>query len=105
MPKFQIEVESGEYIAPEKMKVVDFIEEWQEKYAVKQLASRTFDNYMSQIKTRIIPAFGQKRIDQIKTMHLVNFFNDLEKEGKLASGTIHYIHRVLNNIFNRAVEW
>jgi integrase len=33
LTKFKIEVESGEYIAPEKMTFASFVNEWREKYA------------------------------------------------------------------------
>ncbi|MFB5166149.1 hypothetical protein V2P11_10135 [Parageobacillus toebii] len=38
--KFKMEVEAGEYIAPEKMKLADFIKEWETKYAVKELSGK-----------------------------------------------------------------
>jgi integrase len=34
--KFKIEVEAGEYIAPEKMTLINFVEEWENKYAIKR---------------------------------------------------------------------
>lgn len=53
------------------------------------------------------------KLDQIKTIHIVSFLDSLTKDGarqgfrkgKLASGTIEINHRVLKNIFSRAVEW
>ncbi|MGF7050668.1 integrase [Paenibacillus sp. DS2015] len=53
------------------------------------------------------------RLEDIKPLHIVDFLSELEKDGSrgdrksggLASGTIHLQHRILKNIFNRAVEW
>lgn len=113
--KFKIKVESGAYIAPEKMKFDDFINEWRDKYASdpNNLSPTTWDRYEGHIKSRIIPAFGHFRIDKINTMQIVTFIKDLEKPGArldgseepLDSGTIGFIFRVLKNIFTRAVEW
>jgi integrase len=110
--KFRQEVDAGEYIAPEKMTFSSFVEEWREKYAVKHLGEATLDTYMIHLKNRIIPIFGTMRLDAIKTIHIVNFIEELSKgqrhdgkEGALSPGTIQYIHRVIKNVFSRAVEW
>lgn len=113
LAKFKIEVESGEYIAPEKMKFCDFVDEWKTKYAVKNLADKTLTNYLGSIKNHINPFFGNFRLDQIKPIHLVNFFDSISKEGarkdgkggRLSDSTIYEIDKTLRNIFNRALEW
>ncbi|MGG4143883.1 site-specific integrase [Paenibacillus algorifonticola] len=54
-----------------------------------------------------------KSIDQIKPLHIVSFIDSLSNEGArlgfrkgdLSTGTIEINHRVLKNIFSRAVEW
>jgi|GEM_PF-326732 len=126
--KFKIEIESGVYIAPEKMKFSDFINEWRDKYASdpENLSPTTLDRYEGHIKSRIEPAFGHLRIDQINAMKIITFLKDLEKPGSrlspatkkklteeqkkkllepLDASTIGFIYRVLKNIFTRAVEW
>jgi integrase len=52
-------------------------------------------------------------LDQIKPLHIVSLLSELNKEGSrkdgkkgaLASGSIQMVHRVLKNVFSRAVEW
>lgn len=113
LAKFIVEVESGEYIAPQKMLFSSFVDEWKEKYARKQLAPKTYENYLYCIKQRILPIFGNKRVDQITTFHILNFLEDLGKDGVrsdgskggLSSASIQFYHRVLKNIFTRCVEW
>ncbi|WP_315793235.1 site-specific integrase [Paenibacillus sp. BIC5C1] len=128
LAKFKIEVEAGAYIAPEKTKFIDFIEEWREKYASNpnNLSLTTLTVYENVIESRLIPAFKNDRIDQLTTLKLVSFFHDLEKPGTrkpssskkplsekqkakqlepLDASTLAHIHRVLKNIFSRAVEW
>jgi len=111
--KFKIEVEAGEYIAPEKMKFEAFVEEWRTKYADKKLSPKTLINYTDHLKTRILPAFGHMRIDQIKPLQIATFLKELEKPGArkdgrgeyLDIGTIQYVYRVLKNVFNAACEF
>jgi integrase len=112
--KFKTEIETDQYIKPQKMTFADFVNnEWREKYATKHLEERTMYTYESNLKLRILPTFGHLQIGDIKTMHIVNYLKSLEKEGGrqdgkeggLASGTIQYNHRILKNIFSRAVAW
>lgn len=113
LAKFDIEVKAGEYITPEKIYFSDFVQDWHDKYAAKHLSLTTLDIHMRIINNRLIPVFGHMPLDKIKAIHIINFLDELEKngkrldgkKGKLSSATIQYHYRVLRNIFNRAVEW
>lgn len=113
LAKFITEIEAGEYIAPNKMTLSSFSEEWKAKYAKKHLAPKTYETYISYYNKRILPALGHLRIDQINSLQILNFLEELQKNGArsdgksggLSSGTIQYYHRILRNIFKRAVEW
>ncbi|MDT0123929.1 site-specific integrase [Paenibacillus sp. RRE4] len=128
LAKFKIEVEAGAYIAPEKTRFSDFIKVWHEKYAndPNNLSITTLNVYDNIIESRLIPAFGNDRIDQISTLKIISFFHEMEKPGMrkppnskrplsekqkakllepLDASTLAIFHRVLKNIFSRAVEW
>ncbi|WP_270406053.1 tyrosine-type recombinase/integrase [Paenibacillus timonensis] len=113
LAEFEVEVETGHYIAPEKMTFAAFVEEWKEKYAQHELGIKTLDIYSRFLKNRILPVFGHMRLDKIQPFHIVNFISDLSKDGsrqdgkkgQLSSGTVQYTHRIIKNIFSRAVEW
>ena len=114
---FKQEVESGEYIKPGKMTFAAFVEEWRSKYAVKNLAFKTRYSYESNLKVRIIPAFGHMKLEDIKPLHIADFLEKLTEEGAskkitkdekkegLSSGSVQMAYRVLKNIFTRAVKW
>ncbi|MGY5341729.1 tyrosine-type recombinase/integrase [Paenibacillus glucanolyticus] len=111
--KFRQEVEAGEYITPQRMTFDAFIKEWRSKYSIKHLEHKTRIAYESHLKKRILPTFGHMKLEDIKPLHIVDFLESLEKDGGrgdnksggLSSGTIQINHRVLKNIFSRAVEW
>jgi len=111
--KFREEVEAGSYIAPAKLTFKQFTEIWKEKYAYQQLERKTIHNYEVNLKLRIIPTFAHMQLDHIKPLHIIDFLQSLErsgsrkdnKTGSLSSASIQYIHRILKNIFSRAVEW
>ncbi|MEV2909662.1 site-specific integrase [Paenibacillus larvae] len=106
--KFKIEVEAGEYIAPQKMTLDQFVQdEWIPKYASKteNLSPLTYKIYMHHIKKHIVPRFGHKNLGDIKPIHIVTFINDISKGDTLSAATIQYILRVFKNILCRATEW
>lgn len=111
--KFQTEVETGEYIAPEKMTFSSFLEEWREKYGNKHLELKTMETYNHMLKNHIVPYFDMRRISDVKPIQILNFLDDLShdgarkdsKPGGLSSTSIRFIHRILKDIFERAVEW
>lgn len=113
---FKREIESGEYIKPEKMLFEDFVEkEWKPKYGSKRdnLSPLSYKTYCRHLSNHILPVFGKKYLEDIKTMHIVNFIDMLGKPGSrkdgkgdaLEPGTIQYIHRVLKNTLSRAHDW
>lgn len=110
--KFKQEVEAGEYITPEKMTFTSFVEEWKQKYAIKQLRHNTMEAYLGHLHNRVIPAFGHLALSDIKTMHIVDLMDELGKteklgnsKGTLSPATIQYVLRAVRSVFNRAVEW
>ncbi|MGN7169300.1 site-specific integrase [Paenibacillus cellulositrophicus] len=111
--RFRQEVLAGEYITPQKMTFNAFVEEWRSKYSVKHLEHKTRIAYESHLKKRILPTFGHMKLEDIKPLHIVDFLEGLSKDGGrgdtktggLSSGTIQINHRILKNIFSRAVEW
>lgn len=110
LAKFVVEVESGEFIAPEKMSFESFVEEWKSKYAYKHLELKSIENYVTHLNNRIIPYFKDVQISKIKTMHIIRFLDSINtrldgKEGNVSSATTVYIYRVLRSVFLRAVEW
>jgi integrase len=113
LARFVAEVTGGSYFEPERVNFVEFVQnEWIPKCAKKRLAPTTYDRYLECVNNRILPAFQYLRMDQIKPKHIIDFLHNLEEEGmrldgkkgKLSRSRIYYHYRVLNNIFNFAVE-
>ncbi|UVI28194.1 tyrosine-type recombinase/integrase [Paenibacillus spongiae] len=113
LAKFRIEVEAGEYIAPEKMQFVRFVELWLDKHAKKEYSPRTLVNYISRLETHIVPRFGHMMIDKIKPMHVVSFKDYLStpearldgKNSPLSESSQLFIFKVLHAVMNSAKEW
>ncbi|MEN2466724.1 tyrosine-type recombinase/integrase [Ornithinibacillus sp. JPR2-1] len=123
LAKFIAELFDKGYMDLEDIGFVEFVENvWKPKCAQKRLSETTYENYMGYLNSRIIPAFQYFQLDEIKPIHIIDFLANLEEEGMrltkykdkkkeeenknkpLATSTILYYHRILNNIFNFAVE-
>lgn len=103
--KFKLEVESGEYLKPEKTSFEHFaLNEWKTKFAERKYSPRTKSIYLVQLNTHILPVFGHRYLEQIKTIHIIDFINHLEDKG-LKDSSVLYIYKVLKSIIDKAVEW
>lgn len=114
LAKFQLEVEAGNYISPEKMTFNSFLDRFIKEFVLIDLELTTQDNYQFHINKRIRPYFGSMFMEQIKTLHITEYLNvflrspEARLDGKsepLGSATIVFNYRVLRSIFNKAVEW
>lgn len=109
---FSAEVQKGQYVEPSKLTLKDFVDRWLRDYGEVNLAPKTLRRY-KEILCRVLDAIGHLKLDQIKPLHLVEFYNNLREEGirgdgrpgKLSESTVLYHHRVLNSILGDAVKW
>ncbi|WP_232729968.1 tyrosine-type recombinase/integrase [Paenibacillus phocaensis] len=98
-----MEVESGEYINPEKMTFSSFVEIWTKKFVQKNLEETTAYNYSYQVDKRMIPYFGDMQLDKIKTLHLTDYMDKLAET--VGDSSQVYNYRILRSIFSKAVAW
>lgn len=113
LAEFVVEVEKGLYIEPSKLTFKEFVERWLKNYAEGNLAPKTLFRYKQILDTRILPAMGHLKVEQIKPFHLMEFYSNLQedgiredgKPGGLSAKTILQHHRIISSIFSSAVEW
>ncbi|MHB1420654.1 MAG: site-specific integrase [Bacillota bacterium] len=110
---FIADIEKGQFLSPSKFTFADFVERWLRDYAETNLAPKTLFRYTQILNTRIIPAMGHLKLEQIKPLHLVEFYKNLQedgirtdgKAGGLSEKTILYHHRVISSVLQDAVQW
>ncbi|BFH60712.1 tyrosine-type recombinase/integrase [Paenibacillus azoreducens] len=111
LAKWAEAVESGEAsgkVKSEKISFKDFIETWKKGYAKENMGGKTILNTMAIIESRLIPEFGDTRIDQITTLQLVTWFAslvNLKNKKPLATNTKLNIYKATKSIFDAAAEW
>ena len=91
-----------------KVKFKDFIDQWINLYVKKHLEETTQLNYSHHVYKRILPVFGEMYLQDITTLQLVTFIDEMKsiKTGdEVGQATKLYVYRVLRSIFNTASEW
>nr|WP_291354020.1 site-specific integrase [Desulfosporosinus sp.] len=100
----------------------EFVKKWLKNYAEVELAPKTLSRYKDLLYARILPAFGDKRLEKIKPMDILEFYQSLRKDhkyvrlfkdgrrkegksGKLSEQTIRHHHRLISAIFQKAIKW
>ena len=112
LAEFVTAVEKGQFIATD-LTLRDFVERWLKEYGENHLAPKTLARYKDLLNKRILPALGHLRIDKIRPVHLLSFYNNLAepglrldgKKGALSACTVQMHHRVLSAVLQDAVEW
>ena len=63
-----------------KIKFADYADKWMAEYAEKHLRASTLSSYRDQLR-RVIPALGHLKLDSIRPLHLLTFYDNLEESG------------------------
>ena len=122
LAKFITEVEKGNFSQPSKITFEEFVKKWIENYAEPVLAPKTLHRYQELLESRILPYMGDKKLEKIMPLDLVEFYKSLRtkhkyirlfKDGrreeaeaeKLAEQTIRHHHRLIRSIFEKAIKW
>ena len=104
------EVDKGKFKPPAKMTVKELAERFLRDNP--DLSPATRDNYKIHLDKRILPVFGDNKVDKIKPAHIYDFLDNLKedgiredgKSGGLSAATIRKNFNVLSSMFSFAVE-
>ena len=77
---FEEEVKKGIYFEPSNFTLSDFIAKWLEERS-KDLESKTLFRYKGMLNGRISKALGHLKLEQIKPLHLLEFYRNLQEIG------------------------
>lgn len=107
--KFKNEVESGNYISPQKMTFEAFVSEWRKKFADNGLSETTLTGHLTRLDVHILPVIGHLDLDKINSMILLDLMSNLTrkdgKEGPLSIHTKEDVYKTLKSVFKYAVQW
>src|SRR5262245_50389749 len=102
---------TGDYVAPSKMTVAEYLERWLRDHAEHKVAGRTFQRYGEIVRKHLIPALGRYQLSKLQPLHIQECYTEGLKsgrrdgEGGLSPTTVLQHHRVLREALKHAVRW
>lgn len=120
LAKYIAEVENGFIIEGNVPTFKEFVEIWKRDHGQKELAPSTYYRYLGILESRILPYFGHFKLNKIRPIDIMQFYNLLEDDTQivrkknnnekknrkpLSKKTILEHHRLLHAILTKAVYW
>jgi integrase len=101
MNEFIEKIENSDYSDIKKYTLEAWLKKYLDVYRTKW-EQTTLDGYTRYIEKHINPTLGQLKLNEIKPLHIEEFYNQ-EREKGLSEKTILQEHRILSKAFRKAV--
>lgn len=104
------ELDTGILIDTKKMKFGDYLDYWKDK-TFNNLEITTQEGYIQKIDKHIKPYLSNIYLEDLKPLHLQNFYQEklengqLNNKGCLSSRTVLAMHRIIHSALEQAVKW
>ena len=98
------ELDSGNYVKPDKTSVAEYLRRWLVECGKPNLTQRSYERYNGIIEKHLIPAIGKVRLSDLRPEHIQQHYANLIGKG-LAARTVRYDHIVLHGALRMAVRW
>ena len=102
--EFEELVKSGKYYDGERITFANFVKQWKENYAVKNLAPYTLTTYEEALRDYYYPVIGNMKLSKITAVNIQNVVNVMVRNGA-APGTVHRAFYVVSGILQKAYKW
>ena len=99
------EIDMGTFVKPSKITVSEYLDQWLQTAAKPRLRERTFADYEDLLRRYVKPAFGKKKLSNIRALDVQALYTKMQTELKLSARTVRYTHAVLSSAFKQAVKW
>ena len=95
-------LDSGTYIAPNKMTVGEWLDTWTKEY-LSSVKPSTLYSYQATVRNHLKPKLGAIKLDALSPHTIQSFYNDLSNTAGLSPKTVKNIHGVLHKALQKAV--
>jgi integrase len=100
--------DTGEHIAPDKMTVKQWIDQWIAAGAPgrrkKRVGRRTLERYDELLRCHVVPTLGARPLQQLQATEIDALYQKLESAGVIAPRTAHHVHTVFGACLGTAVR-
>jgi len=104
------EVDTGDFVERAGITVQTLLDRWVD-HMRSVVSPKTLERYEQLITNNIVPVLGQRKLDQLKAVHIDGAWSKLHQEGRkdgkggLSPQTIKHCHRLLKQALSQAVKW
>lgn len=104
LPKILLKAQNGELVKSNSINVTDFFTEWLDNHSKKNdLSPTTINGYENIINNHVIPYFGQRKLQDLKTYDIQKYFDDKFNSG-LSAKTLTQHYRVIKKALTYALK-
>lgn len=96
------EIDEGTYVMPTQTTLSEWLRNWLDIYVKPTVKDFTYDSYFSICNNHIIPAIGNIKLKDLRTIHIQKFYNELLHQKELSGKTVKNIHGVLHKALEQA---
>jgi len=102
---------TGTLFLPGKITVGQYLEQWLADCCQPNRGKRTYEGYCDIVRNRLVPAFGQVKLTDLKAEHIEHFYAELQRSGRLdgkgglSHQSVRDYHHCLHAALEKAVEW
>jgi integrase len=104
--------ETGEHVAPDKVTVTQWIDQWIEAGAPgrkkKKVGQRTLERYEELLRVHVKPMLGARPLQKLQPTEIDQLYSELESlvdedgDRKIAPMTLHHVHVTFNSCLSTA---
>ena len=102
--KMLVDRDTHQLVAPTRVTLSDYLEDWKAAALKGRVSPRTFDGYGEALRRDILPKLGAKRLTSLSARDIQVVYADMLDRG-LSGATVRYAHAVLRNALRQAVRW
>jgi integrase len=96
--------DTGEHVAPDKMTLTMWIDQWIEAGAPgrkkKRVGQRTLERYEELLRVHVKPKLGARPLQKLRATEIDELYGELE--AKMAPMTLHHVHVTFNSCLSTA---
>lgn len=90
----------------DNINITEFVDIWFSIYCFRELKTTTSYSMMNVLDKYVLKELENEKITHITCLKLQKYFSDLRiKYEGISNKTIYRIYKIMNNMFNRAVDW
>lgn len=108
LDRLRINTRDGIYVAPDKLTVAAYLDNWLDSMQVAGKAVSTLASYRRNIRAHVVPAVGGLRLQALTAAHLDHLYAGLLADGRrdgkggLKPRTVRYVHTIIRKAISDA---